>query len=167
MKIYKIGIPAGQGDEVYSRTVQSLNKEATAMQSALDEGLNSYVVTFLGIGSGFVTQEWKTCLGRLAPMLTISVEGGDKMVALVMKFEEGGTLHDMMHGKAILSTSQNREYQPHVWVADTQERLRLLLQIATGLYHLHNGEPYIVHADGEPYVVHADLTASRTSYMLT
>ena len=146
VKILKIGF-AGQGDAVYNMTVEKLNKEAKALQDALDEGHNDYVVKFLGVGSGFVNEEWKTYLGRLAPMLTISAGGGEKMVALVTKFEEGGTLHDMMHGKELGPNSENREDHPHVWVADTRERLRLLLQIATGLYHLHNGEPYIVHAD--------------------
>lgn len=70
--------------------------------------------------------------------VTSSAIGGD-CAALVIRYEGGGTLHDLLHSKTspcILSIA---------------ERIRILKEIAHGLQHLHNcDDGYIVHGDLKP-----------------
>ena len=47
------------------------------------------------------------------------------MLGLMMRYEKGGSLFDLLH--------TNRP-----WTAAMRERLRLMLEIAEGLWHLHH-----------------------------
>ena len=61
------------------------------------------------------------------------------LYALAMRWEEGGTLHNLLHAPGV------------AWGARTAERLLLCARIASGLLHLHcNPAREIIHGDLKP-----------------
>ena len=138
VKIVKLDPRVIQGDAQFQAAAAKIKEEAEILQKASDGDFNEYVVKFFGVASGVATQEWLGVLGIHAASLLL----GDRqqmMVALVMGYEGGGNLDALLHNPT------------RPWIAKTPERLRLVLEIATGLFHLHNNtNGTIIHGDLKP-----------------
>jgi len=159
VKVFKIAVKGKLS--TLAAIEQSLFDEAHMMHRASDGDVNDFVVKLYGVSSGLVTQEWIAALGIHGPTVLVQdgaeAEGegeaagggggggggggavGSKMLALIMKYETGGTLEALLYNPS------------SPWAANTQERLRVLLEVATGLWHLHNNsEQVIIHGDIKP-----------------
>jgi len=89
------------------------------------------------LAAGAGDAQWRAALaGHRAQCLCGEQEA---LYALVMKWEEGGALHDLLHAPGV------------AWGARTGERLLLCARIASGLRHLHlNSAGEIIHGDLKP-----------------
>ena len=118
--------------------LSNLQNEARTLKKAADGNMNDYVVKLIGIAQGPASRAWLDILDIHGPTLVV---GKTKdMIALVMSYEGGGNLGDLLHKNPLGK-----------WPALTPERLRLILEIVTGLFHLHNNtEGKIIHGDIKP-----------------
>jgi hypothetical protein len=126
----------------------ALQSEAGAMVAASDGNLNEFVVQLYGLARGPAPAAWLAALGAGAAACQLQLEGGSggggggggggsaQLLALVLRWEEGGTLHELLHSPT------------RAWGAGTGERLELCAQIASGLGALHYcSAGTIVHGD--------------------
>lgn len=138
VKLLKI---AGLSDKQFEETLESLVKEARVLALARDARTNDHVVQMYGVSSGVITPAWHRVLGHLVGVVSRNstglLHGETEAVALVMHWETGGTLADLLHSPSARGP----------WGASTLERLRVLLGIADGLWHLHRGSPAIIAGD--------------------
>jgi len=110
---------------------QKLLLEAGLMKLAADDSESERVAKLFGVSSGEVNEQWKAKLGEHASEALY--DSSRKMLALIIKHESGGTLADVLR---------------NTWTADIRHRLKLLHDIAQGLFDLHNNtEKVIVHGD--------------------
>jgi serine/threonine protein kinase len=131
----------------YSAAAAGLEREATALRLAMEGGANKWVVPLFGVARGPATPEWIAHLGAelvLYCSRADDINGTDpELLGLVMAWQTGGTLHDLLHGSGRT-----------VWLAKhTAVRLQLLEGIAEGVMMLHSAHPHMV--------VHGDLTSSN------
>lgn len=118
-----------------SDTVSALEAEAAAMAAANSSFAHSNVAVLFGLARGPPTPAWLAALGDSLG----AVLGADKqLLGLVTRWESGGTLHSLLHDSK------------RAWAATTATRLRLCADIASGLAHLHGGDPCILHGDIKP-----------------
>jgi serine/threonine protein kinase len=138
--------------------VQKLELEANAMRAAADEGVNDYVAMLFGLARGYPPPVWVQLLDsqHLLNLVLVSESSGGgrsevassggggaaasaprardrEMVGLVMRWEEGGTLYDLLHDSR------------RAWGASTASRLQFCGQLALGLASLHTCG--VVHGD--------------------
>jgi serine/threonine protein kinase len=127
----------------------ALQSEASAMVAASDGNLNEFVAQLYGLAQGPAPAAWLAALGAGALACQLQPEGGSgsggggggddapaQLLALVMRWEEGGTLAELLHSPT------------RAWGAGTGERLALCAQIASGLRALHYcSAGTIVHGD--------------------
>ena len=125
----------------------ALKAEASTMVAACDGNLNEFVAQLYGLARGPAPATWLAALGAGALACQVQPEGsgggggGDgaapaQLLALVMRWEEGGTLAELLHSPT------------RAWGAGTGERLALCAQIASGLGALHFcSAGTIVHGD--------------------
>ena len=133
VKLYKFGAAELLA---YDLVWENLLCEAGALEKASAQDLNDHIVKFLGIAGGVPNQPWIDMLGRL--QLQVIDERSGRMVALVTRFEGGGNLRDVLH-----------VVKP--CVLTMLERLRILSEIAAGLFYLHRAEgEAIIHGDIKP-----------------
>ena len=133
VKIYKID---SVHMSTYDAALENLQREAGSLEkaSANNLNLNEHIVKFHGVAGGKPTKAWLDKIGRL-PVID---ERSGSMIALVMRFEGGGNLRDMLHA-----------VKP--CVIPMLERLRILTEVATGLFYLHRAEgEAIIHGDIKP-----------------
>jgi serine/threonine protein kinase len=137
-----------------------VQREARAMRAAFDDGLNEFVVQLYGLARGPAPQQWLAALGAGAAARVVlgagkggsGGGGGEQLLALVMRWEEGGSLHELLHSPT------------RAWGAGTGERLLLCAQLASGLGALHGcsaGE--LVHGDIKAENVLLSYTAGAGS----
>ena len=129
VKVYKIAA----AEIPFESARENLQHEAGALERASAED-NDNIVKFRGVAGGVPTQAWLDKIKRL-PVID---EGSGSMIALVTRFEGGGNLRDLLH-----------LVKP--CVLPMLERLRILSEIATGLFYLHRAEgEAIIHGDIKP-----------------
>ena len=103
--------------------------EANGFDPAKESHLREQMVELITI-----TESFYAC-GVAASVYGKFDEHSRSMIALVTRFEGGGNLHDALHA-----------VKP--CVIPMVERLRILVEIATGLFHLHRAEgEAIIHGD--------------------
>ena len=128
VKIFKMGNAVGV---TFDFALVNMQREAQTLEKAGSNVENDYIVKYFGVAAGVPTQVWLDKIGRL-PVLD---ESSGCMLALVTRFEGGGNLHDALH-----------LVKP--CVIPMVERLRILTEVATGLFHLHRAEgEAIIHGD--------------------
>lgn len=121
------------------KAVLDLKKEAITIQKASNGIINNFVVKLHGIVSGPLPTAWKEIFVKYDFSFSESPPNSE-MMALVMEYEGGGNLEDLLHRS-----------HDHVWHGDTRERIRLLMEVSTGLWHLHFNPIYcIIHGDIKP-----------------
>ena len=164
VKVLKAGILAGASLE---GALEMLQREAAAMRAASDSGMNEYVVQLYGLARGKAPSAWVAALGPHAGACLTHEGGrsngsggvggspggagspggggdggGGHCFALVMRWEEGGSLHDLLHAPT------------RAWGAGTAERLLLCAQIASGLGALHCcSSGMLIHGDICAYIM--------------
>ena len=132
VKIYKIRLHG----LTYEAARQSLMKEADNLVLACDNELNDHIVKYYGIAGGEVPEDWIALVDRAG--LLEQTYDGMSMLAIVTRWEEGGTLHDLLHS-----------IKP--CVLSVVDRIRIIKEVALGLYHLHECKDIvIVHGDLKP-----------------
>ena len=133
---------AGLNQCDYDQAVKDLKNEAHILQNASNGIINDFVVKFHGVVCGKIPSNWleKFTHANFHLPPTENGESSPELVALVMKYESGGNLEDLLHG--------NGNGSGHQWHGSTEDRIRLLMEIATGLWHLHNYSRHcIIHGD--------------------
>ena len=132
VKIFKIN-SSGMS---YSQALKSLENESDNLLTASANQLNDNIVKFLGIAEGDVPKIWIDVVNK-AGLLGQTLDS-NAMLAIVTRWEDGGTLHDLLHSNKPC-------------VLPVVKRMCILVEIAQGLYHLHNNEKFvIVHGDIKP-----------------
>ena len=136
VKIYKIAGAVNMSNmSTYDKALENLQREAGSLEkaSANNLNLNEHIVKYHGVASGVPTKAWLDKIGRL-PVVD---ERSGSMIALVTRFEGGGNLRDALLVKPC--------------VIPMVERLRILTEVATGLFYLHRAEgEAIIHGDIKP-----------------
>ena len=129
IKVVKLGTHLGG----QTAAMIALDEEAEILEAATADQLNDNVVKLVGTAIGTCPAKWKE---RLAGKQVVGEDG--LMIGLVLRFEEGGNLRKLLHGKDAVALRLT-------------DRVRIIQQIANGLYHLHNNNPEnIVHGDLKP-----------------
>ena len=125
----------------------ALEREAAMIYAACDAGANDFVIGLLGIARGDAPSAWTAGLGRFLPACLVPSDaqgsgagaGGGasgSLFGLVMRWEEGGTLDELLHSPT------------RAWGAGTPERLLLCAQVALGVSGLHNcASGTLIHGD--------------------
>ena len=126
VKVFKVAQQQLSGDSA----VDLLQKEFAAMQRASEGGLNEFVVKPVGVITGAASQPWTLALGPLVA----SCISENSLYGLVMKWEEGGTLAELLHKRP--------------WGAKMADRLLMCAQLASGVSALHAAN--VVHGDVRP-----------------
>ena len=145
VKVLKGGFLFGSAS--VASALEALQSEADAMVAASDGGRNEFVMPLLGLARGPTPRQWLEALGA-AGALACELQGGaggggggsggggGQLFALVMPWEEGGSLRDLLHDPR------------RAWAAGTGDRLLLCAQIASGLSGLHCcSRGALVHGD--------------------
>jgi serine/threonine protein kinase len=145
VKVLKAGHLASASQ---ASTLELLQREAAAMRAASDDGMNEYVAQLYGVASGSAPAAWVDALGAHASACLLpdgsssgggGGGGGGQCLALVMRWEEGGSLHELLHSPTL------------AWGAGTAERLLLCARIASGVGALHCcGSSTLIHGDIKP-----------------
>lgn len=140
VKIIKIKCTVGTSEsEKYELAMRQALYEARMIRQASCEDFNDYCVKLHGIAHGPVEDSWTRLVGGQQSNVIAETSEGFCMVGLVLKFEAGGTLQELLRAEKRNLT------------CDTKERLRLLKEIATGLSTLHiNDDGPIVHRQLSP-----------------
>jgi serine/threonine protein kinase len=140
VKIIKIKCTVGTSEnEKYETAMGQALYEARMIRQASCDDFNDYCVKLHGIAHGPVEDRWMQLVGGQQSDLVAETDEGFCMVALVLKFEAGGTLYELLRAE-----KRNLTY-------DVKERIRLLKEIATGLSTLHiNDDGPIVHKHLSP-----------------
>jgi serine/threonine protein kinase len=130
---------AGLNQHDYEQAVCDLKTEAHILQTASNGIINDFVVKFHGVVCGKVPIAWLEKFNHANFHLPSTEQGEStpELLALVMKYESGGNLEDLLHGR-----------NGQKWHGCTIDRIRLLMEISTGLWHLHNYSSHcIIHGD--------------------
>lgn len=142
VKVWKLrsrGVSAASYGSVLAR----LDSEVAMLQDVVADGGADVIVNVLGRAEGVAPAAWTAALGDEADWVQLRVAGGVSAAArvqigMVMRYEGGGDLAALIHG-------------PPSWGAPLAERLRIVLEVARGVEHLHNGRAArIVHGDIKP-----------------
>ena len=113
------------------RALTTLRAEVENMARASEGGLNDGVVVPVGLVVGAAPALWLAALGHHAPAC---VSSSSQLCALAMKWEEGGSLHELLHAPT------------RAWgAARTAERLLMCARLAGGVAALHAAG--VVHGD--------------------
>ena len=95
-----------------------------------------FAVRYYGIAGGAATEAWLNIIGRRNSSALL--DDNDCMLGLMTRYESGGNLRDAIH-----------RVKPSGM--DMTEKLRIMLEIATGLYFLHSSDGgTIIHGDLKP-----------------
>ena len=144
------------GDQEFDKLMSQQLKESLVAREARDEGFNRHVVKLYGIASGKITDQWRDAFGRdVRDLVAINYKGEEEMLALVMRYETSGTLHQKLHDPM------------KKWNAKLVERIKLLGEIADGLTYLHHYDDgkHIVHGDIKPHnILLSKLTTDTEEY---
>ena len=100
------------------------------MQRASEGGFNKFVVIPVGVVTGAALEPWTLALGPLVA----SCISENSLYGLVMKWEEGGTLAELLHKRP--------------WGAKMADRLLMCAQLASGVSALHAAN--VIHGDVRP-----------------
>jgi serine/threonine protein kinase len=146
VKVYKAAL-FGAADLVLA--TNKLREEIKKMARASEGGLNEFVVVPAGIVTGQAPPTWLAALGPHAGACAIN---GNHLLGLVMSWEDGGTLHELLHDKR------------RAWGAGTAARLQLCAQLASGVALLHAAG--VVHGDikGENVLLSDKSAAPRPRF---
>jgi hypothetical protein len=101
-----------------------LQAEVDKMAAASEGGFNEFVVVPLGLVVGAAPVAVLNALGLYAPACIASASPSH-LCGMVMKWEDGGTLHELLHDPS------------RAWGAGTAERLLMCAQLASGVAALH------------------------------
>lgn len=114
--------------------MKTLDTEAEILTAACEGNVNEFVVRFMGTAVGKPSARWRD---KIKDRKVLGED--DLMIGLVLGYEQGGNLKNFIHkrkDKAVLTMG---------------DKLRILQEVATGLFHLHTNEPEnIIHADLKP-----------------
>jgi hypothetical protein len=110
------------------RVTALLQAEMEKLARAYEGGLNEFVVVPVGVVAGVASPPWLAALGAHA-----WGGGAQQLCGLAMKWEEGGTLAELLHSPT------------RAWGAGTGDRLQLCAQLASGLASLHAAG--VIHGD--------------------
>jgi serine/threonine protein kinase len=127
VKVFKTALLAAGELE---RATALLQAEVDKMVRASEGGLNDGVVVPLGLVAGGAPPAWASALG---PHASVCLADGSRLCGIMMKWEEGGTLHELLHAPT------------RAWGAGTAGRLQLCAQLASGLASLHAAG--VIHGD--------------------
>mmetsp|Transcript_12920 Transcript_12920/g.23860 ORF Transcript_12920/g.23860 Transcript_12920/m.23860 type:complete len:874 (-) Transcript_12920:124-2745(-) len=162
---------AGLNRNDYDQAMKELKNEADILQNASNGIINDFVVKFHGIVCGNIPSIWLEKFRHSNFHLPPNSAGDSvpELVALVMKYESGGNLEELLHNSC-----------GRTWHGNTIDRIRLLMEITTGLWHLHNYASHcIIHGDiksanvllsgeqGNTNAIHVRLTDFGLSSMNT
>ena len=130
VKVFKAALRVAGEQEA----VALLQAEVGKMAAASECGLNDFVVVPVGLVVGAASAP---VLAALGPHASACIATGSAppshLCGMVMKWEDGGTLHDLLHSAM------------RVWGVGTAERLLMCAQLATGVAALHAAG--VIHGD--------------------
>lgn len=116
---------------------------AKAVQDDSESGQNLHVVHVWGTCTGPATPRWLEYLGNEASSFIRS----DQLIAIVLAWADGGTLHEALHGSFSGRSTADVPWARHATLAN---KLRVLCHLARTLQSLHFSSRRIVHGDLKP-----------------
>ena len=129
VKVFKTALLASGALE---HAVALLQAEVDKMAAASEGGFNEFVVVPLGLLVGAAPPPIIAALGPHAPAC-IATGSSSHLCAMVMKWQDGGTLHELLHEPT------------RAWGAGTAERLLMCARLASGVAALHAAG--VIHGD--------------------